>query len=296
MSLPNFLCIGAPKCGTTSLFEILSQHPEIGLSSFKEPHFFNNDLNWEKGLEWYENNYFSKLDSKVIGEFTPTYLSSYSSPLRIKNSLGPDVKFIVLLRNPVERSYSHYLHSKRDEYEHFDFIDAILAEEGRLNKLDIKNDLISFLKYSYVYQSNYAHHIKNYLKYFHKSQFHFVFFDDFLSKRKDTIDNICSFLNVRQNLNMELNIKSNPASISRSIILKKIMLKKTFANKLLKILIPSFKLRQRIRNNIHAKNNKPIRKIPLTIKQRNFCYDNYFSKQILELEKILGINLDIWRT
>ncbi len=295
LSLPNFLCIGAPKSGTTSLFDILKQHPEIGLSSFKEPHFFDNDSNWKQGVDWYENNYFAKLDNNVIGEFSPTYLSQIACPLRIKNTLGTDVKFIVLLRNPVERSYSHYLHTKRDEYEDLGFIDAILSEEERLKKSNVKNDFISFSRFSYIYQGCYAQHINNYLRYFPIAQFHFVLFDDFVNRRQETINKILAFLNVSEDITLELNISSNQASAARSIMLKKFMKKKSLVSKLLKLLIPSLVLRQRLRNRIHAKNNKPISKTPLTYDQRKFCYKNYFSEQIADLEKILERNLDIWK-
>ena len=99
MSLPNFICLGAAKSGTTTLYEILKQHPEIGVSSFKEPHFFDNDINWNRGVDWYKRTYFSKIENKKIkGEFTPTYLSSNSSAKRIKTTMGDNIKFIILLR------------------------------------------------------------------------------------------------------------------------------------------------------------------------------------------------------
>ena len=55
--LPNFMCIGAPKSGTTTLYEILKQHPDVAVSSFKEPGFFDNESNWERGSDWYDKTY-----------------------------------------------------------------------------------------------------------------------------------------------------------------------------------------------------------------------------------------------
>ena len=95
MSLPDFICLGAAKSGTTTLYEILKQHPEIVVSSFKEPHFFDNDTNWDRGIDWYKEAYFSRIGNKKIkGEFTPTYLSSNSSAKRIKSTIGNNIKFI----------------------------------------------------------------------------------------------------------------------------------------------------------------------------------------------------------
>ena len=66
MSLPNFMCIGAAKSGTTTLYDILKQHPEIFIPAFKEPHFFDIPENYNNGIEWYEKNYFRNINTKTI--------------------------------------------------------------------------------------------------------------------------------------------------------------------------------------------------------------------------------------
>ena len=296
MSLPNFLCIGAPKSGTTSLFEILKQHPEIGLSSFKEPHFFDNDVNWEKGLDWYKKNYFSGIEScKSIGEFTPSYLGSEICSSRIKETLNKDIKFIVLLRNPISRSYSHYLHTKRDEYENLSFLDSLEKEEGRLQDYRINKDDVSFSRFSYKYSSMYSLHLKNYLNEFKKEQFCIVLFDDFVNHRERVIKRILNFLDVDENIDLDIDIRINPASKARSVHLKKFMAKKSVFRTLLKFMVPSLEFRQRIRNKIHEKNNKAANKASLTKEDKLLCYHNYFENDIKELEKMLDINLNIWK-
>ena len=296
MSLPNFLCIGAPKSGTTSLFEILKQHPEIGLSSFKEPHFFDNNVNWEKGLDWYKKNYFSGLEScKSIGEFTPSYLSNSVCVSRINKTLGSNVKFIVLLRNPIDRAYSHYLHTKRDEYETLSFLESLEKEEKRLDDYIKNKDDISFARYCYKYSGMYALHLKNYLKEFEKKQFCVILFDDFVNQREETIKKILIFLDVNLNVDLNIDIRINPASKARSTQLKKFMAQKSFFRTLLKFMVPSLEFRQRIRNKIHEKNNKEASKTSLTQMERYFCYHNYFKKDINELEKMLNINLNAWK-
>jgi hypothetical protein len=165
--LPNFLCLGAPKAGTTSLFEILKQHPEIGLSSFKETHFFDTDINWNKGKKWYSDSYFSTLKTiKRIGEFTPSYLSKEICAQRIKDTLGDKVKFVVILRNPIDRAFSHYLHTSRDEYEKLSFEEALQLEPIRLKKFLEEEDYLSYLRNSYFHQGLYAEMLERYLKYF----------------------------------------------------------------------------------------------------------------------------------
>jgi len=296
MSLPNFLCIGSPKSATTSLFEILKQHPEIGLSSFKEPHFFDTDANWNNGKDWYEKSYFSALESKKsIGEFTPSYLASKICASRIKETLVSDVKFIVLLRNPTDRAYSHYLHTKRDEYENLSFLDALEIEEERLKENIGNKDDISFTRFCYKFSGMYALHLKNYLSKFDENQFCIVLFDDFVNKREEVIKRILTFLDVDLNVSLNIDIKVNPASKARSIQLKKFMTQKSFFRTLLKFMIPSLEFRQRIRNKIHGKNNKVSSKDSLTQTERDFCYHNYFKDDINELEKMLNINLKKWK-
>ena len=296
MSLPNFLCIGSPKSGTTSLFEILKQHPEIGLSSFKEPHFFDTDTNWEKGVDWYERNYFSGLESKKsIGEFTPSYLGSEICSSRIKETLNKDIKFIVLLRNPISRSYSHYLHTKRDEYENLSFLDSMEKEEERLKDYRLNKDDVSFSRFSYKYSSMYSIHLKNYLNEFKKEQFCIVLFDDFVNHREQVIKRILNFLDVDENIGLNIDIRTNIASKARSIQLKKFMAKKSIFRAVLKFMVPSLEFRQRIRNKIHEKNNRAANKTSLTKEDKLFCYHNYFENDIKELEKMLSINLNIWK-
>ena len=75
MSLPNFMCIGAAKSATTSLYDILRQHSDVFAPSFKEPHFFDTPSVYKNGVKWYSKTYFNNVkNEKRIGDFTPTYL------------------------------------------------------------------------------------------------------------------------------------------------------------------------------------------------------------------------------
>lgn len=293
---PNFMCIGAVKSATTSLFEILKQHPLITLSSFKEPHFFDNSKNYQKGKQWYLRSYFSNIESaQVIGEFTPTYLSSSISPKRILTTFGSKIKFVVILRNPIDRAYSHYLHTKRDEYEKLGFIDAVLNENDRLTQFNKTEDGISFSRFSYIYQGQYAQHINNYLNYFSIEQFHFVLFNDFINKREETIQRLLSFLGIDNNYELDINISSNKSSIARSKRLKRFIKDDSMAKRAAKWIMPSLVFRQKIRNLIHASNNKAQAKIPLSQDQRKLVYDKFFEREITMLEKMLNLNLNHWK-
>jgi hypothetical protein len=156
MSLPNFMCLGAAKSGTTTLYDILRQHPDIYVPSFKEPHFFDIIENFINGLQWYEQTYFRQANRKIISDFTPSYFFDDDAPKRIFESLGRDIKFLVIIRNPVDRAYSHYLHSKRDCHELEGFEHSLELEVNRLKKYRDHGDYLSYLRHSYIHQGLYS--------------------------------------------------------------------------------------------------------------------------------------------
>ncbi len=127
--LPTFIIAGAMRCGTTSLNGYLREHPNIAVSQPKEVHFF--DLNYDKGLDWYREHFPASEEATAVGEATPDYLYHPEAVARIAASL-PDVKVIVLLRNPIDRAYSHYWHNRSRGRETLEFEAALSAEPARL--------------------------------------------------------------------------------------------------------------------------------------------------------------------
>ena len=130
--LPNFICPGAAKAGTTSLFQVLNQHSEIYLPDVKETFFFwNNDF--YKGKKWYEEKYYKNVvNEKIIGDITPLDMYFDYVPERIQKTLGSNIKIIFMLRNPANRAFSHYLMSLRQGFETKSFEEALNLESLRL--------------------------------------------------------------------------------------------------------------------------------------------------------------------
>ena len=288
MSLPNFMCIGAAKSGTTTMHDILRQHPDIYVPSFKEPHFFDIPENFINGLSWYENTYFRKANKKIISEFTPSYFFDENVPKRIFTSLGGDMKFLVIVRNPVDRAYSHYLHSKRDFHEVESFKDALDLENMRLNKYKDESDYLSYLRHSYIRQGLYSKMLERYLKYYSLDNFLFINFEDeFLLKIDITIKKILDFLEVDSSVRLNTNIKRNPSSIERSKTLKLLMNKKGWLRDVIKFILPSMKLRQIINNKIQEINIKEFTPDPLSSEFKSYLLERYFREDILNFERII---------
>ena len=286
------MCIGAAKSGTTSLYNILKQHPNIYSPSFKEPHFFDIDKNYEKGLDWYESTYYKDVNKKISIDYTPSYFFNSKAPERIFKAFGRDMKFVLILRSPIDRAYSHYLHSKRDEEEPLTFLQAIAEEDKRLYQYSINNNNILSLRHSYYNQSLYGLMMERYLEYFSLKNFFIIDFEtDFIKNRKETIDNLILFMCL-ESFDFNLDHFSNPSSKSRMKLLKKALNKKGWWNNAVKTLIPSLKYRQIIRNRIQSLNTKPFIYDELPEKIKKSIYMKYFKNDIFKFEQLVKKKFD----
>ena len=130
---PNFFVLGVPKCGTSTLHQVLMAHPHIFMTKQKEPHFFDTDTYYTRGLDRYLRDHFrGAAGFKARGEATP-YLRSEKARDRIRGDLGKDLRFVVILRDPVKRAWSHYLHQCRLGVETESFERALELESTRLS-------------------------------------------------------------------------------------------------------------------------------------------------------------------
>lgn len=162
--LPNLLVIGAQRCGTSSLFKYLGAHPQCKASIRKEIRFFTEF--YDRGVDWYRSHFPIALGntshSSVYFEATPDYLLDPRAPKRAIDLL-PDVRVIVLLRDPVDRAYSHYCHNRRLGTETLPFREALAREKERIGPALLKLEAYpempapkDLLRYSYVERGRYA--------------------------------------------------------------------------------------------------------------------------------------------
>ncbi len=111
MPKPNFICIGAPKAGTTTLYYLVQPHPEVFVTTPKELHFFNRNELYQKGMDWYLKHFEGAERHKAIGEFSVTYSAINARPdvpRRMAEHL-PNLKIILMTRDPIKRIESHWL-------------------------------------------------------------------------------------------------------------------------------------------------------------------------------------------
>jgi len=206
--LPDFIIIGAARSGTTALYDYMIRHPNIEKSKYKEIHYFNRE--YHRGINWYRmffplklNKFYkTKMKKKkfVTGEASVLYLHHPYAPKRTYELL-PNVKIIVLLRNPIDRAYSaHQYRYKINHKETLDFDEAIKNEkfliQDEMEKMIMDESYYSKTFYDHTYYTIgiYADQLERWFKYFPREQFLIIKSEEFFSKTEEIMDSIYAFL------------------------------------------------------------------------------------------------------
>lgn len=280
----NFaLIIGAAKCGTTSLFKYLSQHPQISACSFKEPNFFSISENFDKGFEYYQElwNWNNKIH-KVALEATPNYtrvtnenlINSADKIALIQNFHHVNFKFIYILRNPLDRIESHYTH-----------LEAWSGEPGvKPFSEGIEAEIID--------TSKYAMQIEEYYKRFSAENILLLNFDELKSDPLNLLKKICDFLDIDNGYNFQgLSTVYNDSKERISLFLpgwkklRKTELIKTIARN------TNPEVRYGFRQIFGQKVNI---KIQLSPKQKEFILRELYN-DLQKLNSTYGVNVADWR-
>lgn len=198
---PNFLLIGSMKSGSTTLHHYINNHPNVIHPSIKEVHYF--DYYFGSNL-WYRSNFPKKNEmikngvSCLTCDSTPQYLFHPLAPKRIFNLL-PKIKILCVLRNPIDRAFSHYNHNVRNGNETYSFEDAIFKRNEKLEQEHqnlISNndcDIVFYERYNYLNLGKYADQLSEWFKFFPKDQFFICKTEDLSS---DMLMKAYEFLNL----------------------------------------------------------------------------------------------------
>ena len=179
-ALPNLVVIGGLKCGTTSLHHYLNLHPEIAMSRPKELNFFVRELNWELGPEWYASHFDRA--APVRGESSPHYtnLPRFEGVAeRMRDTLGTDARIVYMVRDPIDRMLSHYLHNVGGGYEARPLEEAF-ADDGS----------------AYVARSRYAMQLEPYVDAFGSERVLVVSREELGTERDATVRRVFEFCGV----------------------------------------------------------------------------------------------------
>lgn len=209
-ALPDFIIIGEAKSGTTSLYKYLEEHPNVVAASNKEIGYFS-DTNevYGAGVNWYKSLFPLKIVLKIrtrlygrtiTGEASPHYASDPRAPARTWSVL-PNVKLIYLVRDPVDRWYSHYRHNQRKGWENKGVEDAFKLEEKRLSVyLSGSRDVgavSSFRRLSYIRRGQYLANLKKWLKYYSEDQILVMEAEELFKNPEKAFHKVVKFLKIQ---------------------------------------------------------------------------------------------------
>jgi hypothetical protein len=198
---PSFFIIGAQKSGTSSLFSYLLQHPQM-VRTRKEIYFY--DRFFSRGHDWYYSHFrFANLESGAItGEASTSYMVYPHTPRRIAHDV-PDAKIVAILRNPVDRAFSNYLHEIGRGRESLSF-EAALAREDDLTRNEWEKMIAdeTYFSRDYMYKSYkakglYAMHLENWRNYISPEQLLILKSESLFKQPAATMARVCAFLGLR---------------------------------------------------------------------------------------------------
>ena len=205
--LPDYVVFGAMRCGTSSLYLSLTDHPQVLPAFRKQVRFF--DRHFHRGLDWYRAYFPLRATARrvaagagraVTGEASPEYIFHPLAPARIAATL-PDVRLVALLRDPVERAWSHYRHEVRIGRERLSFAEALDAEPARLDGEMERMTRPGYRgrawqDFAYVAQGMYAEHLERWFEHFPREQIMIVRAEDMFERPEQTLAAIADFIGV----------------------------------------------------------------------------------------------------
>ena len=288
---PSVFIIGTQKSGTSTLFEWLKQDNRLQFPKYKETHYFST--NYKLGSKWYLQLFKNYKKNKIRCEIDPSYLFHPKAISRIlKITTFP--KFIVILRRPIDRAYSHYLMSQYRGYETLSFVEALDQEKNRI----IKDDF-SLNNFSYLTRSEYSYQLENLIS--QEANCLFINFDDiFLNNNQlKNINELYKFIGLNFRNNINLNIISNRAKTYKNRGLRNLLYKDNYLKTFIKKIITSPLLQYKIKffldkmnyktiNGNHDKYNDLIKNLPKK-------YISWNNQEMLKTEKITKLNLSNWK-
>jgi len=223
VTLPNFLILGAARCGTTSLHYYLAEHPDVCMSSIKEPNYFLFDETGQPCIDDRriaaksvpDRDRYEKLftrPAKAVGEASPLYLYNRETPTLIRKT-APDARLIAIAREPVERTWSHFVYVNDDLGERVvpAFREAVERELG-----------LPYEPYRtgthFVRLSAYAEQLERYRAVFPSEQLLVIGYDDLIRRTAETLATICVFLGIDDSFAFDTSVQYNPSSGEQSLV------------------------------------------------------------------------------
>jgi hypothetical protein len=296
---PDFLVIGAPKAGTTALFQALEQHPSIYCSPVKEPRYLAyagkrsrftgpRELQNAAKVVVDEADYLALFAAcptgAVAGEASTAYLASDSAPV-LASRLAPHARLIAILRHPVERAYSQWLHLRQEGGEPIDDFEAAWrAEDGRVAQ--------GYRPvWHYRRRGFYGKHLDRWLEFFDREQLLILFYEDWLQNPAETLAQVFRHLGVGSLSNPVVSWENHSSRQPRWPWLHHRMVEDNALRDWAQRRLPLW-LRDAITHSVARVNLVPGPKLDATVRA---ALAGVFYQDLRRVEELTGRDLDAWR-
>ena len=278
--LPNTLIVGAQKAGTTTLHRLLESHPRIFTPRKpQEIHFFDLDENFRRGLSWYRAKFAAWSGEPIVFQTSPLYLYEPAAPERIAR-FCPEVRIIVLLREPVARAYSHFRHEVRFGWESLPFAEALRRERYR-----ILRGPVARRHYSYADRGRYRRQIGRYLEHFSHDRLLFLRWEDLVRSPPALAVDIVAWLGLPANEDWEKSVRATSWRFNSSLTPRWPHLQRM--TRRLRLRLPAL---VRLLDALNLREGYPA---PMPPGPR-LALASQFSTEIGKLEKLTGLDLATW--
>ena len=284
----DFFIVGAPKAGTTSLYHYLKEHPQIEMSSQKEPDYFSDTAIQEQGLyynknridteEKYNRLFNTQKKDVIFGEGSVSYLF-YPNVAQDIKAYNPIAKIIIMLRNPIDRAFSHYLMDYRLGLVSDSFEDIIHKKSKH------KNAHLFYQQYIKV--GEYATQLKRYFDIFDKENILLVDYEDFKSDVTGTVNSVYSFLNVSTEFSADVNKQYNTFTMPKDKLIRFLYSFVVIRNTL-SFIFPK-NIMKAVRLILFSKDKKPK-----LLEETKTQLKHYFSNDVRLLDSIIDKDYSKW--
>ena len=298
---PNFFIVGAAKSGTTSLWRYMKQHPDVFFPDNKEPNFFAYEAEISQSIcgpadpevllkklhsltvtsfDVYQDLFRNASSAKAVGEASVRYLYFPQACERIFQSL-PDSKIIIILRNPVNRLYSHFLMMKgMYSLEPLSLSEALEQEESRISaKWD--------WDWHYVQVSMYFDQVRRYLETFGSSNVRVFVYEEFCQSPLQVVQEIFRFLDVDDNFVPDMSARSMQAYWPRSTNIDQALRSPNRINSAMRNILPTSTYARLVKYGMRLNKGKPPR-MPNEMREQ---LSMTFQQDVVKLEHLLGRKL-----
>lgn len=288
----NCIFIGVQKAGTSSFYNWVSQHPMVyGPDAAKDFPYFSNDKFYSQGDDFLKRFYKNYSGQQIVMQGNVNYFFFKYALERIKTDCAKDVKFVLMLRDPVKRAISSYNYGYKLGLEDKSFEEAIKAE--------LNHEYTSFKDISdkaYIGHGYYYKYLKEFLEVFDRRQLHIIIFEKMIKSPAEEVKNAFKFLGIDESFNPDFKLINETGAPKVRLINKLLYKDNGFKNlvkksKIFNLLFPI---------NVRVQMRKKVREWNTSKKNNDVKYDeaglyDFFKEDIANLEELIGMDLSVWK-